>query len=226
MRENMSLRVFSGDFKSGWADLKGFYLEPCDGATEHFALSQVQTLEQFGDFKVGMRNKTGLESPPLDTEILERLIASGTASDVPFFVQFKDGRKMIAIADPRTWQQLVATDEVTSRGLGEKPTFATPSAGDWPCEASGPIDWAAAAPSWASIIVGGISPLVAFVALISGIYFILNRVVERWIGYGTVPLWLIATLAFPLALIGTIAFAKVVLQSSRVDEIIKSKEVF
>jgi hypothetical protein len=68
--------------------------------------------------------------------------------------------------------------------------------------------------------------LVAFVALISGIYFILNRVVERWIGYGTVPLSLIATLAFPLALLGAIAFAKVILQISRVDRMIKSKEVF
>jgi hypothetical protein len=132
---------------------------------------------------------------------------------MPFFVRFKDGRKMIAIADPRTWQQLVATDEFTSGALGEKPTSATPSAGDWSYEESGPIAWAAAAPSWASIIVGGISPLVAFVALISGIYFILNRVVERSIGYGTVPLWVIATLAVPLALLGTIAFAKVVLQS-------------
>jgi hypothetical protein len=199
-------------------------LEARNGATEHFALSQVRTLQQFRDFKVGMRGQTGLENPP--TEIFEKLIATGTASDMQFSVRFKDGRKMIAIADPRTRQQQVATDEVTSGGLGEKPTSATPSAGDRSYEDSGPIDWAAAAPSWASMIAGAISPLVAFVALIFGIYFILNRVVERWIGYGSVPFWLIATLAFPLALLGTIAFAKVVLQSSRVDRITKSKEVF
>jgi hypothetical protein len=172
MRQNMSLRVFSGDFKSGWADLKGFNLEHRNGATEHFALSQVQTLEQL----TVMRGQIGPQSTPLDIELFEKLIAGGTATDVPFFVRFKDGRKMIAVADPRTWQQLVASDKVTSGGLGEKPTCATPSAGDWSYEESGPIDWAAAVPSWASIVIGCISPLVAFVALISGIYFILNRV--------------------------------------------------
>jgi hypothetical protein len=170
------------------------------------------------------RRQSGLESPSLDAGISEKLIANGTATDVPLFVRFKDGRKMIA--DPQARQQLVATDEVTSGGLGEKPTSAVPSVGDWSYEESRPIDWAAAAPSWASIIVGGILPLVAFIALISGIYFTLYRVAERWIGYGTVPLWLIATLTFPLALLGAIAFAKVILQISRVDRMIKSKEVF
>jgi hypothetical protein len=72
-----------------------------------------------------------------------------------------------------------------------------------------PIDWAAAAPSWTSIVGGIILPLVAIVALVFLIDAVLCWVLEQSIGYfWSMPLWLLATMGFPLALIGAIAAAR------------------
>jgi hypothetical protein len=72
-----------------------------------------------------------------------------------------------------------------------------------------PIDWTAATPSWTAIIVGGFLPLIAIVALVFMVDAILCMAFEQTIGhFWTVPIWLVATMAFPLALIAIVIFAK------------------
>jgi hypothetical protein len=74
------------------------------------------------------------------------------------------------------------------------------------------IDWTAATPSWSSIITGVILPILATVALVFTIDIVLCWVFEQSIGYfWAAPLWLVATMALPLALIGTVIIAKIFL---------------
>jgi hypothetical protein len=51
------------------------------------------------------------------------------------------------------------------------------------------IDWVAATPSWPSIVVGGILPALAIVALASTIVAVLCLAFEQWIGhFWTIPI--------------------------------------
>jgi hypothetical protein len=90
-----------------------------------------------------------------------------------------------------------------------------------------PIDWAAAAPSWASIVGGIAWPVAAIIALVFLIDVVLCWVFGQLIGhFWTVPFWLLATLVFPVALIGTIAVAEPFLKiSNGVWIATKSKEL-
>jgi hypothetical protein len=94
-------------------------------------------------------------------------------------------------------------------------------------EEFGRIDWAAAAPSWASIVGGVMLPIVAVAALIFLVDVALCWAFEQWIGhFRTLPFWLLAALAFPIALVGTVALGKLFLQISIVDQTItRSKEI-
>lgn len=89
------------------------------------------------------------------------------------------------------------------------------------------VDWAAAAPSWASIVGGVVFPIVAVAGLIILIDVVLCWASEQWIGhFRTVPIWLLATMVFPVALVGAITLAKIFLQISGVDWLMtRSKEV-
>ena len=81
------------------------------------------------------------------------------------------------------------------------------------CEQFDRIDWVAATPSWSSIVVGVILPVLAIVALTLTIDAVLVLAFERWMGHFlAIPLWLVMTVAFPLALIGTVAVTKLLIK--------------
>jgi hypothetical protein len=83
------------------------------------------------------------------------------------------------------------------------------------CERFDQIDWIAATPSWSSIVVGVILPVLAIVALALTIDVVLCLAFEQWMGhFWTTPLWLVTTMAFPLVLIGTVAVIKLFIKIS------------
>ena len=89
------------------------------------------------------------------------------------------------------------------------------------------IDWAGAAPSWVSIVVGVTLPVFAVVGLAFLIDFSVCLIIEQWIGHlWTVSMWLRVTMVLPLALAAAIAFAKLFSQISIANwTVTKSKEV-
>jgi hypothetical protein len=224
----MSLKVFVGDFKSGRASSDGFCLEHgANGLEELIPLSQVRVLKRLDNIKEILNYEESEGSRTLDLEAFTNFTADGKLTDVPFFIRFKDGRKMIGLANLETWNQLTLEDGTgVPDCIGENSRCSTTeSYGSH--AAFDRIDWVAAAPSWASIVVGGILPVVAVFALICVIDVLFCWVSEKWIGhFWAVPLWLVATTAFPLSLLGVFAFAKVILQISDVDRLVpKSRQV-
>jgi hypothetical protein len=112
LKENMSLKIFAGDFKSGRVDLDGFHLELCNGQrnpTEFIPLSYVQTLERFENIREVMSREEWVGSAQLDLETFSKLMAD-KMTYVPFIVRFKDDRKMVALIDQaagsRSWTSM------------------------------------------------------------------------------------------------------------------------
>jgi hypothetical protein len=137
-------------------------------------------------------------------------------------------RKIIGLADMNTWNRLGQSGtSVPDERLLENSHFSAILESGRPFESFERIDWAAAAPSWISIVGGIIFPFAAVVTLISFSYAALSWVFERWVGhFWTVPFWLFMTMVVPLALVAAFAFAKLLLRISKVDFVItKSKEV-
>ncbi len=225
----MSLKILAGDFKSGSANLTGFHLEPCNGAeniAEFIPLSQVQALERLNNIREAVSCEEWVSAATLDLEAFTKLITDAKARYVPFIVRFKDDRKMIALAEVEAWNQLTLRDAVTPDERFLENSRSSPTLQNYGSDAEfGRIDWAAAAPGWASIVVGAFLPALAVVALIFLIDVVLCWLFERWIGhFWTIPLWLVATMVFPFALVGAIALARVLMQISSANWITKSKE--
>lgn len=212
----MTLRIFAGDFKSGSADPHGFRLKPSDGTgnlAEFIPHSNVQTLERFDSIGEAMRRDEHGAGTAATSGFdgLTQLITDGTA--VPFIVRFKDGRRMIASVRGEAWNQLVL--KVLDGSPGEVWRSRVISENYDSYERFDQIDWVAATPSWSSILVGGILPALTIVALTFTIDVVLCLAFEQWIGHvWTIPIWLVAALAFPLALIGTVIFAKLFMRIS------------
>jgi hypothetical protein len=211
----MSLKIFAGDFKSGRASSDGFYLEHgAKDLEELIPLSQVRVLKRLDNIKEILNYEESGRSRTLNLEAFTNFTADSKLTDVPFFIRFKDGRKMIGLANLETWNQLTLGDDAgVPDCIGENSRSSTAVESYGFHADFDRIDWVAAVPSWASIVVGAILPVVAVFALICLIDVLLCWVFEKWIGhFWAVPLWLIATTAFPLALLGVFAFAKVILQ--------------
>ena len=100
LREQMALKIFAGDFRSGSTGPNGFRLKLCDGTenqAELIPLSNVQTLERFDNTSEVMRSeKWGIGTATPSLSVLMKLIADCKNTSVPFIVSFKDGRRMIA----------------------------------------------------------------------------------------------------------------------------------
>jgi hypothetical protein len=214
--KDMSFKIFAGDFKSGRASSDGFYLEHggAKSLEELIPLSQVQVLKRLDNIKEILNYEESELSRTLDLQAFTNLTADGKLTDVPFFIRFTDGRMMIGLANLETWNQLMLGDGVGVPDCIGENSRSSPTVESYGAHAHfDRIDWVAAAPSWASMVVGGILPVVAVFALICVIDVLLCWVFEKWIGhFWAVPLWLVATTAFPLALLGVFAFAKVILQ--------------
>jgi hypothetical protein len=112
LKENMSLKIFAGDFKSGRVDLDGFHLELCNGPKnliEFIPLSFVQTLERFENIREVMSREEWVGSAQLDLEIFSKLMGD-KMTYVPFIVRFKDNRKTVALIDQvagsRSWTSI------------------------------------------------------------------------------------------------------------------------
>jgi hypothetical protein len=215
----MTLRIFAGDFKSGSADSNGFCLKMSDGnLAEFIPLSNVQTLERFDNISAAMRHEEcgvgTVATSGLDP--LAKLITNGKDAGVPFAVRFRDGRKMIASVEAEAWNQLVLkVPDLLDGSPGEVTRSCVISESYHSYDR---IDWVAATPSWSSIVLGVIFPALAIVALVLTMDAILCLAFEQWIGqFWIIPLWLVATMAFPLALVGTVTFAKLLMKSSTVD---------
>lgn len=109
---------------------------------------------------------------------------------------------------------------------GSRSSAPTP-AGHKPYEEFGPVDWAAAAPSWGSIITGVILPVLGVIAVSMMIDVVFCWAFQQWIvpSWKT-PLWLMATVAFPIALVGVVVVGGLVLKISSVERVIaESKKV-
>jgi hypothetical protein len=204
----MTLRIFAGDFKSGSADPHGFRLRPCDSTgnlAEFIPHSNVQTLERFDNIGDAMRrDECGASTAAISGfDALTKLITDDTR--VPFIVRFKDGRRMIGSVGAEAWNQLVPK---VSRSFVISESYDSYKRFDQ-------IDWIAATPNWSSIVVGGILPALAIIALAFTIDAVLCLAFEQWIGhFWTIPIWLVAAITFPLALIGTVIFANELSSSS------------
>ncbi len=226
----MLLKILAGDFKSGSANLTGFHLAPCNRAeniTEFIPLSQVQALERLNHIREVMTCEEWVSVTTLDLEAFTKFTADAKARYVPFVVRFKDDRKMIALAEVEAWNQLVPRDAVMPDQRFVEDSRSSSTLENYGSYAElERIDWAAAAPSWASIVVGAILPALAVFVLSFLIDVVLCWLFERWIGHSwTIPLWLVATTVFPFAVVGAIALARLSLQISSVEWITKSKEV-
>ena len=212
----MTLRIFAGDFKSGSADPHGFRLRPCDGTgnlAEFIPHSNVQTLERFDNIGEAMRrDECGASTAAISGfDALKKLITDDTG--VPFIVRFKDGRRMIGSVGAEAWNQLVL--KVLDGSPGEVSRSFVISESYDSYKRFDQIDWIAATPSWSSIVVGGILPALAIIALAFTIDAVFCLAFEQWIGhFWTIPIWLVAAITFPLALIGTVIFANELSSSS------------
>lgn len=134
-------------------------------------------------------------------------------------------RRMIALGG--RWDRLVPRHDVMSEGPGENSRPSPAFENDVSHAEFGRIDWAAAAPSWTSLVAGIVLPAVAVIAFVALIELTLCWAFERWIGHlWTLPLWLVATMMLPLSLFGAIIFARLSLQISGVSSTVtKSKEI-
>jgi hypothetical protein len=211
----MTLRIFAGDFKSGSIEANGFRLKSCD-ATESLAqfilFSHVQTLERFDDnHGILTHERCGVDtSAPPDFGASAESIAEDKPTDVSFIVRFKDGRRMVASLERKVWDQLVLTVVDLLDGSPSAILRSSVISESYDsCERFDQIDWAAATPSWLSIVVGAILPVLTLVMLAFTIDAVLCLAFEQWVVYfWAVPLWLVGAMAFPLALIGTVILAK------------------
>jgi hypothetical protein len=221
----MTLRIFAGDFKSGSIEANGFRVKSCD-ATESLAqfilFSHVQTLEERFDDNHGIltheRCVVDTSAPPGFGASAES-IAEDKPTDVNFIVRFKDGRRMVASLERKVWDQLVLTVVDLLDGSPSAILRSSVISESYDsCERFDQIDWAAATPSWLSIVVGAILPVLTLVMLAFTIDAILCLAFEQWVGYfWAVPLWLVGAMAFPLALIGTVILAKLLAVISKAD---------
>jgi hypothetical protein len=207
----MSLKILAGDFKSGSTDLTGFHLQLCNEAVnlvEFFPLSRIKTLEEVDDIREIINREEWVGTATSEFEAFAKLLTEGETTYVPFMARFNDDRKMIALADVEEWNQLIIKDRILpySTATFEKHcSYADVET----------IDWAAAAPSWSSLVVGAIFPGLAVVALIFSIDAVLCLLLQQWVGhFWTIPLWLTAAMLFPFALVGAIALAGLFLQIS------------
>jgi hypothetical protein len=219
---NMTLRIFAGDFKSGSADPDGFRLKQSEAnLAEFIPLSNVQTLERFDNINEAMRHEEcGIGTASTSgLDALAKLITNGKNTGVPFTVRFRDGRKMIASVEGEAWNQLVLkVADLLDGSPGEVTRSSVISESYHSYEQFDRIDWVAATPSWSSIVVGAVLPVFAIVALAFTIDAILCLAFEQWIGhFWTIPRWLVATMAFPLALVGTVTLAKLLMKNSTAD---------
>jgi hypothetical protein len=201
----MSLIIFAGDFKSGRAGPNGFHLESRNGTgnlAEFVPLSHVQTLERFNDIKEAIDREAWVSNAGLDLDAIAKLNEDAKTHAL-FVVCFKDSRKMIGSADINTWNQLGQSGTTAPDERLENSHFSAILESGGSFEGFERIDWATAAPSWASIVGGVIFPLTVVVALIFFIYVTVSWVFEYWVGhFWTVPFWLFATMAVPLTLVG------------------------
>jgi hypothetical protein len=214
----MTFRIFAGDFKSGSTDANGFRLKPCDGMenlAEFIPFSQVQTLERFDNISEALRR----ERYGVDISITPgfgaspELITDDKTTDVPFIVRFKDGQRIVASLEGEVWNQLVLkVVDLLDGGPAAVLRSSVISESYDSYERFDQIDWVTATPSWPSIVIGGILPVLAIVTLAFTIDAVLCLAFEQWIGYfWTVPLWLIGAMAFPLALTSTVLLAKLLI---------------
>lgn len=88
-------------------------------------------------------------------------------------------------------------------------------------EEFGPVDWAAAAPGWGSMVTGVALPVLGIIAVSILIDVIFCWAFQQWIAPAwTTPLWLLATVAFPIALVGVFVVGGLVLKISSVERVI------
>jgi hypothetical protein len=211
---NMILKIFAGDFKSGSLDLLGFQLNLCDpeNLAEIISLSDISALERLASIDEVMRCEewsAGIEVTS-DLNVLKELTTDKRDKRVLFIVRFQDGRKMIASADEWEWNQLALKVSSLLNGTqSEIPHPSVRSEGYDSCERFDQINWIAATPSWSSIVIGGLLPALAIVAFVFLVDAILCLAFEQWINhFWTMPLWQIAAMALPLALFGAVIIAK------------------
>src|SRR5258708_4450045 len=88
--------------------------------------------------------------------------------------------------------------------VGGSRSSATPPNNE-PYEEFEPVDWAAAAPSWGSMIAGVVLPVLGVIAVSIMIDVVFCWAFQQWIAPAwQTPLWLMATMAFPVALVGVV----------------------
>jgi hypothetical protein len=213
----MILRIFGGDFKSGWIDLIGFQLNLCaENPAEVISLSSILALERLASIDEAMRREEWSAGTTVTSDLdpLKELITDKANKGVLFMVRFRDGRKMIASAEEREWNQLGLKVSGLLNGTQTGiPCSSVRSEGYESCERFDQINWIAATPSWPSIVIGGLLPALGFVAFVFMIDAILCFAFEKWINhFWIMPLWLIAAMAFPLALIGTVIIATLLMK--------------
>jgi hypothetical protein len=116
----MGLKVVAGDFATYAANgygAVGFVLWPNDGkfrwSAEVIPMSQVEILEQASEAsvkKIGGTVGWGLAGAAVlgPVGLLAGLLMGGKKTEITFVTKFKDGRKLIATVDPKTWARILS----------------------------------------------------------------------------------------------------------------------
>jgi hypothetical protein len=118
---DMTLKVLAGDFTNKRRTNKcgpaGFSLWPKDRkfhwSPEQIPMSQIEILEQASEEnvkKIGVSLGWGLAGAVAlgPVGLLAGLLLGGKKTEITFFSKFKDGRKLVATVDSKTWARIVA----------------------------------------------------------------------------------------------------------------------
>jgi hypothetical protein len=117
----MTLKVLAGDFINTRGTSKcspaGFSLWPKDEtfhwSPEQIPMSEIEILEQASEENVKKIGRTvlwGLAGAVAlgPVGLLAGLLLGGKKTEITFFTKFKDGRKLVATVDSKTWANIIA----------------------------------------------------------------------------------------------------------------------